>query len=100
MLRVELDRLLSDPDIAAAHAAAVAAHRARITILRADPAQGPFHADLTSPRMQKLCRLQRHFGSGVFRAGPQVIPDDLLTQDLAPDFFFTVGDDTDTDEAT
>ena len=100
LLQAEMDRLMADPDIAAAHAAAVAAHRARIKMLRADPAQGPFYQDLTGARMQKLCRMQRHFGSGVFHAGPQVIPDDVLTQDLAPDFFFTLGDDTDTDEAT
>ncbi len=100
LLRAEMARLLADPDIARAHADAVAAHRARIRILRADPVQRAFHAELTGERMQKLCRLQRHFGSGVFHAGPQVIPDDLLTRDLAPDFFFTVGDDIDTDEAT
>ncbi|MGQ0566227.1 MAG: glycosyltransferase family 2 protein [Gemmobacter sp.] len=100
LLRAEMDRLLADPDIAAAHAQAVASHRARIAVLRADPVQSAFHAELTGARMQKLCRLQRHFGSGVFHAGPQVIPDDLLDRVLPDDFFFTVGDDTDADEAT
>ncbi len=100
MLVAEMDRLLADPDIARAHLAAVTAHRTKIATLRADPVQSAFHAELTGARMQKLCRLQRHFGSGVFHAGPEVIPDDLLTRDLPADFFFTVGDDTDADEAT
>jgi hypothetical protein len=100
MLRAELARLMADPDIARAHLAAVAAHHARIAALRADPVQAAFHAELTGPRMQRLCRLQRHFGSGVFRAGPQVIPDALLDRTLPEDFFFTIDDDTDADEAT
>ena len=40
--------------------------------------------------MEKLCRMQQHFGSAVFSAGPAVIPEDLHEQTLAPDFFFTV----------
>lgn len=94
MLRAEWDRLMADADIAAAHHAAVAAHRARIATLRADAAQARFYDELTGPRMQALCRLQRHFGSAVFTAGPEVIPPDLHTRDLPPDFFFTVGADT------
>jgi hypothetical protein len=100
MLRAELQRLMADPEIAAAHGAAVAAHKARIKILRADPAMAAFHAELTGERMRTLCRMQRHFGSGVFREGPQVIPDDLLTRDLDPDFFFTLGGEEATDAAT
>lgn len=88
--RAEWERLMADPDIRAAHEAGVAAHRARITALRALPAQEAFLAALTSPRMEKLCRLQAHFGAGVFKAGPEVIPDDLIAGDIAPDFFFTV----------
>jgi hypothetical protein len=90
MLRAELDRLTADPDIAAAHAASVAAHRAKIAELRATESYARFYAELTGARMQRLCRLQRHFGSAVFNAGPQVIPDDLPFRDLPPDFFFTV----------
>ena len=89
-LRAEYTKLMADPDIAAAHALCVARHQARIAALRADKTQSAFFAELTSDRMQRLCRLQPHFGSAVFAAGPAVIPDDILTQDLKPDFFFTV----------
>ena len=88
--QAEFARLMADADIAAAHHAAVAAHRAKITELRAADAPAAFYAELTGERMQKLCRLQAHFGSAVFGAGPEVIPDDLLTRDLPKDFFFTI----------
>lgn len=90
MLRAEMDRLMADPDIAAAHHASVAAHRAKIAELRATENYDRFYAELTGARMERLCRLQAHFGSAVFHAGPEVIPPDLHTRDLAPDFFFTV----------
>ena len=90
MARAEFDRLLADPDIAAAHRASVAAHRTRIVELRAMPHYAAFYDELTGPRMKGLCRLQRHFGSAVFNAGPQVIPPDLHERDLPADFFFTV----------
>ena len=92
-LRAEYTRLMADPDIAAAHALCVANHQARITALRATETPSAFYAELTSPRMQRLCRLQPHFGSAVFAAGPGVIPDEILNQDLKPDFFFTVPSD-------
>ncbi len=92
-LRVEMDRLLADPAIGAAHEAAVAAHRARIAELRATPEPEAFFRDLTGPRMEKLCRMQPHFGSAVFMAGPDTIPDDLLDRDIPGDFFFTLPDD-------
>jgi Glycosyl transferase family 2 len=88
--RAEWERLMTDPDIRAAHGAAVTAHRARITALRAIPAQEAFYGELTSPRMEKLCRLQGHFGAGVFMAGPAVIPDEVITGEVPADFFFTV----------
>jgi hypothetical protein len=90
MARAEFARLMADPAIAAAHHAAVAAHRAKIAELRMQPNYAAFYAELTGPRMERLCRLQTHFGSAVFNAGPQVIPPDLHERDLAPDFFFTV----------
>ncbi len=89
-LRVEFDRLLADPDISAAHAATVAAHRAKIAELRAAPVNATFYDELTSDRMQRLCRLQAHFGAAVFAAGPEVIPADLHLRPLPPGFFFTV----------
>ena len=90
LLRAEYDRLLADPEIRAAHDHSVACHRQRIVALRDDPVQSVFFADLTSARMQRLCRLQAHFGSNVFAAGPEVIPQDIVERDLPAGFFFTV----------
>ena len=89
-LQAEYARLVADPDIAAAHALCVARHQSRIAALRSNATQSAFYGELTGDRMQRLCHLQPHFGSAVFAAGPGVIPDDILTKDLKPDFFFTV----------
>ena len=96
MLQAEYDRLLSDPDIYAAHRGCVAAHRAKIAELLETPTYRAFHAELTGPRLRNLARLTPHFGSAVFNAGPGVIPDEIALADhLAPDFFFTVGHEGD-----
>ncbi len=89
-LQAELGRLMADPEIAAAHAHSVACHRAKITELRANPLHQQFYDELAGPRMERLCHMQPHFGSAVFTAGPQVVPDELLTRDLPPDYFFTI----------
>lgn len=84
-------RLLADPDIRAAHEHSVACHRTKIAELMAREDQRTLFGELTGERMVRLCRMQHHFGSAVFSAGPQVIPDEIaLSDDLAPDFFFTV----------
>jgi hypothetical protein len=94
MLEAEIARLLADPDIGAAHAACVAAHRAKIEALKASPNYAAFYAELNGTRMRMLSRRLRHFGSAVFNAGPGVIPDEIaLAPDLPPDFFFTVAHD-------
>jgi hypothetical protein len=90
LLQAEWDRLMADPEIRAAHEHSVACHRAKIAELMATPNYRAFYAELTGPRMERLCRLQQHFGSAVFNAGPHVIPPDLPLENLAPDFFFTV----------
>lgn len=89
-LRDEFARLMADPEIAAAHAYSVACHREQIRRLRGDPTNNDFFQELTGARMQRLCRLQPHFGSAVFAAGPAIIPDDLLARELPDDFFFTI----------
>jgi len=89
-METERARLLADPAISAAHAACVAAHRAKIATLRAQPDQAAFYSDLTGPRMQRLSRMLGHFGTNVFLAGPESIPDAVLQADLEPGFFFTV----------
>ena len=91
MLQAEVDRLLADPDIRAAHEGCVQAHRTKIAELRATPNYQAFHAELTGPRLRTLSRHTPHFGSAVFNAGPQVVPDDIaLAPNLPPGFFFTV----------
>ncbi len=89
-MRAELNRLLADPEIAAAHAASVAQHRAKVSDLRARADYAAFFGELTTDRMRRLSRLHAHFGSGVFWSGPEVVPDEILARDPDDDFFFTV----------
>ena len=88
-LQAEYDMLMADPEIRAAHEHSVKCHRDKITELLKTENYKKFYAELTSVRMERLCKLQHHFGSAVFMAGPAVIPEDLHERDLAPDFFFT-----------
>ena len=81
---------MADPDIAAAHAYSVRCHRDKIAELMETENYQNFYAELIGSRMESLCRMQQHFGSAVFSAGPAVIPEDLHERDIAPDFFFTV----------
>jgi hypothetical protein len=91
-LRAEWDRLMADPEIAAAHAACVTAHRARISELRATPEYAAFYAELTGQRLRRMSRMLRHFGSAVFMAGPDAVPPEIWQADPPEDFFFTVPD--------
>ncbi|MPQ94108.1 glycosyltransferase family 2 protein [Thioclava sp. JE_KL1] len=88
--RAEFDRMMADPEIAAAHNHAAACHRAKIEELMARPDQREFYETLTSERFEALSRMLHVFGSAVFNTGPHVIPDDLHARDLPHDFFFTV----------
>nr|WP_245230989.1 glycosyltransferase family 2 protein [Zongyanglinia huanghaiensis] len=89
-LQIELDRLLADPDIAAAHAYSVSRHRTRIDELKKAPKYTDFYEELIGERLQRLSRLHAHFGSSVFLAGPECIPDTVLSDDIASDYFFSV----------
>lgn len=89
-VRAELDKMLSDPDIAAAHEYCVKKHREKIDELKATDNYAAFYADLTSDRMEKLSKMHTHFGANVFLMGPDVVPDEVLENDLNSDFFFTV----------
>lgn len=89
-LRAEMDRMLVDPEIAAAHAYTVARHRARINELKAAPKYSAFYKDLTGDRLRRLSKMHAHFGSSVFLAGPECIPEAALAPDIAPDYFFSV----------
>lgn len=90
MMRAELDKLLGDPEIAAAHAYSVKCHRAKIDELKAGDNYAKFYAELTGWRLEKLSRLHGHFGSNVFLGGPGVIPDEIVEKDIEGDWFFTV----------
>ncbi len=90
VLRAEVDALMADPQIAAAHAASVHAHKARIDALLADPDYRALYDQLSSDRMKRLSRMHRNFGMNVFLNGPQVIPDSVLLPGTPRNFFFNV----------
>ncbi|NSX54320.1 glycosyltransferase family 2 protein [Parasulfitobacter algicola] len=89
-VQVEYDAFLADPDIAALNNICITHHHAKISELKLRDDYAKFYKELTSPRSQTLSRLHHHFGSNVFLAGPAVIPDDIIKQELPKDFFFTV----------
>ena len=89
-LQAEVDRLMADPDIRAAHDHSVKCHVEKIAELRATENYEKFYGELCSARFEKLSTMLHMFGSNVFGAGPNVLPDDIHTRDLPPDFFFTV----------
>ena len=65
-LGAEYDRLMSDPDIAAAHAHCVARHRTRIDELKAAPKYAAFYEDLTGARAQGIVTVAPSFrGRGI-----------------------------------
>ena len=89
-IRAEYDRLLADPEIAAAHAHSVACHREKIEQLKERPDYAAFYEALRGDRMRKLARLHNHFGANVFLSGPDVVPDEIIERDPEEPFFFTV----------
>jgi hypothetical protein len=90
MLRAELDRLLADPEIAAAHAFSVERHRAKITELKGRKDFAELLGELTGRKLERLSRMHTHFGANVFLSGPSVIPDEIADKDPAEKFWFTV----------
>lgn len=96
LLEAEYARLMADPEIAAAHRACVAAHRAKIDELRASPNYAAFYDELTGPRMENLARLHGHFGGNVYLAGPSCIPDEIAMKPPEETFFFTVDEVSET----
>lgn len=89
-LQAEMDRLLSDPEIAAAHRGCVEAHSMRIKELKASDQYKNFYAELTGPRMERLAQMHKYFGSNVFLAGPESVPDEVVEGEHPDDYFFTV----------
>ena len=90
MMRAEMDKMLADPQIRAAHNHAVEMHRAKIDALKATEKYSAFYAELTGPRLEKLSRMHLHFGSAVFLTGPDCVPAEVIARDPDEEFFFTV----------
>lgn len=88
--RAEFDRLMSDPDIRAAHDFATKRHREKIDALRATENYSKFYKELTGERMQRLSKMHAHFGANVFLSGPEVVPNEIAMNDQPKEFFFTV----------
>jgi len=76
-LKDEMQHLLSDADIKAAHKKCVSAHRRRIAELLESPEMTGFYDTLTSPKLQRLSRMHAQFGAQVFAAGPDALADDI-----------------------
>jgi len=87
-LNAELDKLKADPEIAALHAQAVAAHRAKVVNLMEQDEYVALHDRLCGDKMKRLSRMHRHFGMNVFLHGPSVVPDRVFQPDLPESFFF------------
>ncbi|WP_298261999.1 glycosyltransferase family 2 protein [uncultured Litoreibacter sp.] len=91
LVQAEFDRLMSDPELRAAHDYSVGKHREKIEELKATENYSNFYRDLTGPRMERLARMHNYFGANVFLAGPDVVPDEVaLMEEIPEDFFFTV----------
>ncbi|SDW95290.1 Glycosyl transferase family 2 [Litoreibacter albidus] len=91
LVQAEFDRLMSDPELRAAHEYSVGKHREKIAELKATDNYANFYKDLTGKRMENLARMHNYFGANVFLAGPDVVPDEVaLMEDVPEDFFFTV----------
>lgn len=95
-LEAEMSKLLSDPDIAAAHDFSCRKHREKIEELKQRPDMDELFGELTSSKLRKLSRMHAHFGANVFLSGPGVIPDHIAENEPGSDFWFTVerGDTT------
>lgn len=76
MMQAEMDKFLADPEIAAMHAACVAAHRDKIAELKARPDYRAFYGEITGARLRALSRMLDQFGNQVFTDGPESIPED------------------------
>ncbi|OBY25692.1 glycosyltransferase family 2 protein [Leisingera sp. JC1] len=89
-LEAEMARLLSDPDIAAAHEFSCRKHREKIEELKPRDDMQELFRELTSEKLCKLSRMHAHFGANVFLSGPGVIPDEVAEKEPGSDFWFTV----------
>lgn len=89
-LQSEYDKLMADPEIAAAHASSVQMHRDKISELRKTEHLGAFFDELTSAKFEKLSKLHAHFGTSVFLAGPESVPAEIIARDPTEEFSVSV----------
>jgi hypothetical protein len=78
------------PGVAEAHETAVDWHRSRIGYLMQDPGHRAVFDAITGPRLRRLSRMLEHFGSNVFLAGPDCIPDEIAARDANGDWTFSI----------
>ncbi|WP_380056638.1 glycosyltransferase family 2 protein [Falsihalocynthiibacter sp. SS001] len=86
----DFERMMSDPEIQAAHEYCVSRHREKIAKLRATERYARFYDQITSDRMQRMSKMHTHFDANVFLSGPDVVPDEIVEQDHPADFLFRV----------
>lgn len=85
-----LDDLLSDPDIKAQHTASVDAHRAEIDRLKSVEPYATLYRDITSPRMERLSELHKHFNQSVYQPeGFAKIPADFTDRNYPENHVFS-----------
>ena len=89
-LKEEMNTMLADPEIKAAHEACVKAHAEKIKELRKTENYTKFYKEITSERMERLSRLHHHFGANVFLAGPDSVTDEVAFGNFPRNFFYTV----------
>ena len=85
---VERARLAALPGVAEAHEGAVAWHRERIAGLRQRADYGALFDEISGPRLEKLSRMTPNFGSAIWYAGPEAIPDAVAARDTGEAFYF------------
>lgn len=76
--KAEFAKLMADPEIAAAHHAAVAFHRAKIADLRTRPEYAALYETVNSEKMAAVSRILKRFDNALFSEGPHAIPEEIM----------------------
>ncbi len=77
-MQQELEKLMSDPEIAKMHQSCVAAHKRKIDQLLETEAYQNFFAEIRSHRLQNLSRFTNRFGMNVYETGPDSVPQSVI----------------------
>ncbi len=89
-VQAERERLMALPKVRELRDRSVQWHRDKITALKENPEYRAIFDAITSDRMRRLSRMPGRFGSKVYLAGPEVIPDEILERDLDTDWRYTI----------